>query len=66
MLVRVLGEEETLPSARRCNKLLSTIYIFLLSLFSETHGYNMINPQYPGCFVFNAFSCIYSVLIYVP
>ena len=31
MLVRVLGEEETLPSARRCNKLLSTICIVLLS-----------------------------------
>ena len=33
MLVGVLGEEETLPWARRCNKLHSTICIALLSEF---------------------------------
>ena len=32
-LVRVLGSEETLPWARRCNKLHSTICIVLLSEF---------------------------------
>ena len=33
MLVGVLGLEETLPWARRCNKLHSTICIVLLSEF---------------------------------
>ena len=42
MLVGVLVEAETLPWARRCNKLHFTICIVLLSEFvSRTCGYNI-------------------------
>ena len=39
MLVGVLGKEETLPWARRCNKLHSTICIALLSEFVSRNAW---------------------------
>ena len=45
MLVRVLGSEETLPWARRCNKLHSTICIVL----SEFVSWNAwLHEDFPG------------------
>ena len=39
-LVGVLGQEETLPWARQCNKLHSAICTVLLSEFPRMCGYN--------------------------